>query len=34
MAWESQIQIPDSDVKIEVRRGGQWVQVRPEELSR
>lgn len=32
MAWESNIQIPDSDVNIEVRRGGQWTQVRPEEL--
>ena len=33
MAWEAQLQVPDSDIKVEVRRGGQWVHVRPEELK-
>lgn len=25
--------IPDSDIKVEIRRGGQWVQMDPTALS-
>lgn len=32
-AYEAQMIIPKEDVRIEVRRGGRWVEVRPEDLD-
>lgn len=34
MVQESQFQIPDREVKVEIRRGGQWVQVDAGDLLR